>query len=1124
MRYKYFLWIFICLCIFGYGQNSRLDSLKNIFENQKELDSIRFEAGLDAFMVLFRKNIDTARVFGNEILKFSQQKNNVNWQAIAYKFVGNANAVKGNYHEALSYFLKSHELLGQLNDYKGRSVTYNNIGTVYYELGHYPRALEYLLEGLKISEANNDTLNLSRLTNNLGNVFLRLENNDKALEYYKYSLKLKKEIGNKYGLVKAYNNVGLVYTNLKDFESALFNLNKCAEISQEIGDKKSLTRAYGNIGEVYNLKGAFSEALDYFNKSIKIKQSINDQEGLVSQYLYRGRSYLYVKNYNQAAIDCQKSLDLSKKMGLLMEEKESCACLSSAWEKLGNYSKSLKFHKLFVAAKDTLFNKDKTQEITEYEMQYKFEKEQLTDSLEFNKQKAARELQFANDLSKQRNKVNLVVFGTIGLFLIGIIYWRSRRKTIKLAQERKVIRRLKQVDEIKDQFLANTSHELRTPLNGIIGLSESLKDGVAGKLPHKAIENLDMITNSGKRLSNLVNDILDFSKLKNKDIVLSLQPVDLYPIASLVLKLSEVFVKDKAVTLINSVPKGIPLAKADENRLQQILYNLVGNAIKFTERGRVEIKAEPQKGQLKISVIDTGIGIPKDKFDSIFKSFEQVDGTTERQYGGTGLGLSVTKQLVELHGGTINVNSIVNKGSEFSFTLPISAEKKNENSFSEKVVGHEKAQSLKPDISAESGTEVVLNTADINILIVDDEPINRRVLENHLTVAGYGVHEVGSGKEALELLDKDYRFDLILLDIMMPNMSGYEVCETIRKRYLTSELPIVLLTAKNRVSDLVAGFNVGANDYLTKPFSKNELLSRIKTHLSLYGIHKATSKFVPFEFLRSVGREAITDVVLGDHIEKEITVLFTDVRDYTSLAESMTPEQNFKFVNAYVGRMGPIIQTNNGFVNQYLGDGIMALFPEQAQDALRACISMQKTIQDYNVRRQNEGFEPIYVGMGLHTGPLIMGIIGDPNRNDTAIIADTVNTASRMEGVTKYYGANIILSEASINTIPNKEDFNFRYLGKVKVKGKHQAIGIYECFDGDDEVQMALKIKTLKDFEKGLKHFLNREFPKSSALFDKVLGKNPNDGVAQYFMTKSAEYTISGVPKDWEVINKMETK
>lgn len=843
--------------------------------------------------------------------------------------------------------------------------------------------------------------------------------------------------------------------------------------------------------------------------------------------MYRGGgNYFYTENYFLAKADCEKSLKLAEEMNVLIAEQEACECLSRIWEKLGNYNKSLSYFKKSVVAKDSLFNNTKAQDIARKQLQYQYEKRQLADSLEFNKQKSARELQFANDLNRQRNKVNLVVFGTIGLLLIGVVYWRSRRKTIKLAQEREVIKRLKEVDEIKDEFLANTSHELRTPLNGIIGLSESLKDGAAGKLPFKALENLDMITNSGKRLSNLVNDILDFSKLKNKDIILSQQPVDLYSIASLVLKLSEVFVKDKPVKLINSVSKTSPLAHADENRLQQILYNLVGNAIKFTEKGTIEIKTEAKDNWLNVSVIDTGIGIPEDKFDAIFKSFEQVDGSTDRQYGGTGLGLSVTKQLVELHGGTIKVKSKVNEGSQFSFMLPMSTEKPDEKMSLEALNSQEKAQSLKLDASEEpdANTVVVHSTADINILIVDDEPINRRVLENHLTVAGYGVHEVGSGKEALELIDKGHQFDLILLDIMMPSMSGYEVCETIRKRYLTSELPIVLLTAKNRVSDLVAGFNVGANDYLTKPFSKNELLSRIKTHLSLYGIHKATSKFVPFEFLRSVGREAITDVMLGDHIEKEITVLFTDVRDYTGLAESMTPEQNFKFVNAYVGRMGPIIQNNNGFVNQYLGDGIMALFPERAQDALQACINMQKTIQEYNDRRQNEGFQPIYVGMGLHTGPLIMGIIGDPNRNDTAIIADTVNTASRMEGVTKYYGAKIIVSETSYSTFSNKDDFNFRYLGKVMVKGKHQAIGIYECFDGDDENQIALKTKTLKDFEKGLKYFLNREFPKASATFNKVIIKNPDDGVAHYFMTKSAEYTISGVPEDWEVINKMETK
>ena len=635
-----------------------------------------------------------------------------------------------------------------------------------------------------------------------------------------------------------------------------------------------------------------------------------------------------------------------------------------------------------------------------------------------------------------------------------------------------------------------------------------------------------MISNSGKRLSHLVNDILDFSKLKNQDLILASKPVDLHAICDVVLKLSNPLAQGKNLELINTVPKDIPLVEADENRLQQILHNLVGNAIKFTLKGQVEVKAEVMKDNLNILVSDTGIGIAKEKFGSIFNSFEQADGSTQREYGGTGLGLSVSRQLVELHGGTISVSSEIGKGSTFSFTLPLSKKKR-----SDVLLNNSSAQEIIPQLKAEpeqnSPTPLLkepLLKGTARVLIVDDEPVNRRVLENHLTISGYEVIEATNGQEALNLLEKGERFDIVLLDVMMPGLTGYEVCEVIRKNFLASELPIVLLTAKNRINDLVAGFDAGANDYLTKPFSKKELLSRIRTHLNLNGIHKAASKFVPTEFIRSVGREAITDVLLGDHVQKNVTVLFTDIREYTKLAESMTPRQNFKFVNSYVGKMGPQIQNNNGFVNQYLGDGIMALFPHGAEDALQAGIDMQKVIQDYNVRRKEDGYVPLSVGMGLHTGPLVMGIIGDLNRNDTAIIADTVNTASRMEGVTKHYGAQIIISEDSYKTIENKDRYHFRYLGKVQVKGKDNITGIYECFDGDTPKVAKLKTETLKDFKKGLDYFFNNQFPKASATFDKVLSKNPEDSVAKYFITKSAEYMISGVPKNWEIVNTMSEK
>lgn len=1108
------------------AQNKHLDSLLTVWEDTSKQDTIRLEAGYDAFILRFRQNLDSARTFGKKMLEFSQENKNLKWEATSTRLVGNTYAVQGKLEDALVWFNRSLVLSQKLESQKDIAVTLSNIGTIHYEIGNYTQSISFLLEGLKISEELDDKPALARVTNNLGNVFIEQKNNEKALEYYLYSLKLKEELDNPRSLPAAYNNIALVYGNQKKYDQAFQYLMKSIETAEKVDDKISLTRAYANIGSLYNEKGNYKKALDFLNRSLRIKLEIQDNEGLATTYLYRAKTYLNQKKYQLAKRDCAESLARGEEMGALLVQEEACECLSLAWEGLGNTNKSLEFYKRFTTLKDSLFNKNRTEEITRNELQYQFEKEQLADSIAFHRKQTAQQVAFERDLNKQRTKFYVFLFGGLGILLFGIIYWRSRQKTQELKKERDVVQKLKQVDQLKDQFLANTSHELRTPLVGIIGLTESLKDGIAGKLPKVALENLDMIANSGKRLSHLVNDILDFSKLKNKDLILSQRPVDIYALSTIVLQLSDPMIKDKKIKLINSIPKEVPLVNADENRLQQIMHNLIGNAIKFTQKGYVTLLTETKKDMLSVSVSDTGIGIPKDKLETIFNSFEQADGSTQREFGGTGLGLSVTKQLVELHGGTIDVTSEEGKGSIFSFTLPISNEKRDdikEKNYTSSDFVHTLSASKEDLMPAKQ--KLKSNDEALKILIVDDEPVNRRVLENHLTVAGYDVTEASSGKEALKLLQEQTSYSLVLLDVMMPGISGYEVCEKIREQFSASYLPIILLTAKNTVNELVIGFNSGANDYLTKPFSKNELLSRIKIHINLNTIHRATSKFVPSEFVKSVGKESITDVRLGDHIEKKVTVLFSDIRDYTSLAEDMTPEQNFKFVNAYVGRMGPLIRENEGFVNQYLGDGIMALFPYQAEHALDAAIEMQRTLSLYNKRRVEEkGYKPLSVGMGLHTGPLIMGIIGDVNRNDPAVIADTVNSAARVEGVTKYYGANIIISENSLKSMKDSSGFNFRYLGKVKVKGKQKAIGIYECIDGDSVDSISLKLKTLSNYNNGVSLFFDHQFIEAAKAFKKVLTKNPNDQVTQYFHQQAKKYAKSGAPKDWQSVTVMDQK
>lgn len=289
-------------------------------------------------------------------------------------------------------------------------------------------------------------------------------------------------------------------------------------------------------------------------------------------------------------------------------------------------------------------------------------------------------------------------------------------------------------------------------------------------------------------------------------------------------------------------------------------------------------------------------------------------------------------------------------------------------------------------------------------------------------------------------------------------------------------------------------------------------------------IHEVTKKFVPNEFIRSLGKEKLTDVMLGDQVEKIVTVLFTDIRDFTTLSENMTPEENFRFVSSFNSQLGPIIRSHNGFINQYLGDSIMAIFPGSARDALQAAIEMQKAVHALNLIRTASGLPAIHAGIGMHTGPLIMGITGDEQRLDAATISDTVNTASRIESLTKYYRAPLLLSQKTIDHIDGEHDFNIRSLGSVRLKGKQKAMNIVECFDGHGQEDFDRKARTLKLFNEAMDLYLDRQFEKAIQVFNAVLNINPDDLTGNHFLEKAIKYQRDDVPENWtgaeEMVNK----
>ncbi len=419
-----------------------------------------------------------------------------------------------------------------------------------------------------------------------------------------------------------------------------------------------------------------------------------------------------------------------------------------------------------------------------------------------------------------RHEVDIT--GTDELGRLGISFNRMAKiLDMKISELESMNRRLTHLDAIKDEFLANTSHELRTPINGIVGIAESLLEGAAGKLGEAALHNLSMIVKSGRRLTSLVNDILDLSRLKNHDIELVRKPVDLHAVVQVALLIVAPQSKLKGIAVENLIRSGDYIINGDEDRLQQILLNLVDNAVKFTDHGSITISATASGNDSPIAVLmvkDTGIGIPANRREAVFDSFVQADGTIARRFGGTGLGLSITKKLVELHGGTITLESEQGKGTTFRVALPIfEGDAPTEEGYMSGCFGGEAAAkdyaiSLAP--VTPPVTPIEGRGAMGLILVVDDELVNLQVMINHLGLAGYEVRVVKSGRDALELLDGGLAPDLVLLDIMMPVMTGFEVCRRIRQTKSLHELPVIMLTAKNSPLDIVTGFETGANDYI----------------------------------------------------------------------------------------------------------------------------------------------------------------------------------------------------------------------------------------------------------------------------------------------------------------------
>ncbi len=791
-----------------------LDSLHNIWNDTSQSDSVRLDAlhafAWDGYLFSFP---DSAFYYAQIEYDLAEESNNkvmmsraLNTQAISWH-------VRGDYDKALEFLFKSMEIKEEIGDKLGIAGAQNNIGRIYERQGDFVKALEYYNRSLKIKEEMGDQRLISNTLINIGSVFFAQGDPDEALEYYNNALKIKEELGNPNDIALVLIHIGTVYGEQGDTDKAIELFNRSLKIKEEVGDLQSVAGLQHNLGLIFAEQGEKDKALEYYRNSLVIRKQLNDKGGVAESLSVLALFHQSQGNYKQAIDYGNQAFQLAEEIGDIEYSKDISWDLYGSYKAVGNHQKALEMHELSIALRDSILSEKNQRASIEQEYKYDYEKQKALDDLE-NEKRVTMETQ------KKENQQKLSIAIGIGLLLSLILAWGIFNR-LKVTREQKLIieeqkKKVEQSEKYKEQFLANMSHEIRTPMHAISGMINILK-----RNDHPPLQDiyLDAMSKSSDNLVVILNDVLDLSKIEAGKLDIESIPMDPRSVIDNVLQILKFKAEEKGLILTAKVDDNVPqLVMCDPARLNQILINLVGNAIKFTEKGNVSIHLGKVDDTLVFKVEDTGIGIPKEKQEYIFGAFEQATESTNRYYGGTGLGLNITRQLVELQKGSISVISEEGMGSTFSVSLPlVIAEAEARGS---EVVTEEKLKSMAGSLKG------------IRILLAEDNPFNQMIARDDLEyyLEDVTIDVASNGQEAIEKYQRE-TYDVILMDVQMPEVNGFEATKGIRsleaERNIKKPIPIIAMTASLLATEINSCFEAGMNNYIPKPYKVNELIGTI---------------------------------------------------------------------------------------------------------------------------------------------------------------------------------------------------------------------------------------------------------------------------------------------------------
>lgn len=579
---------------------------------------------------------------------------------------GYALMLSGRFPEAEIQIRRSRKFAESAHSPQALARAIMNQGSLYYFVGNYEAALPEYVEAARRYQALGDELQAQNVYKNIGNVLNEMGQYLQAEKYYRDQISWCGDKPERRSVLwGAHEGLAVALNGQHRMDEAIAHYQEAISLQEQLGTFESRHTLLSGLSNTYLELGKADKAMEAAERGLALIR--REGIGFFTGYLYlnRAEALLAMGKFNDALTSAQKGMSDALAQNDLKAQEVAWRVLSNINAALDQPKQALDALNHLVELREKIANDRAAMRVAVLDAAYQSERKQREIDL-LHAKTATQEA----ELAAQRN---FTLFGGALVLLLlaggGFGFYRRYHRRL-LAEQVKVNEKLLELDKVKDQVLANTSHELRTPLNGIVGLSELL---LMDPLPEAARAHVEMIADSGRRLTKLVNDLLQLSSMRHGKYELNFEAVNLHELVRHVLVLSAPILRGRPVNLVNKVSEALPPLRADRERLIQILHNLVGNAAKFTEQGSVSVTAALEGRMIRISVVDTGGGIPADRLDRIFDVFEQADTGMSRRHEGAGLGLAIAKELVLRHGGEIGVQSTLGSGSLFWFTLPVAS-------------------------------------------------------------------------------------------------------------------------------------------------------------------------------------------------------------------------------------------------------------------------------------------------------------------------------------------------------------------------------------------------------------------------------------------------------------------